>query len=79
MRKRSKHIHTDSYFYPARTISKCMKTNFLVPVRMQNISTQNMSSSKMSTQKIPNLHVCYTDKSESSRVNINVRSMYYRK
>ena len=43
----------------------------VVPVRMQMTNTQNMNIYEMNTQKIPNSHVCYLDKNESKRINMD--------
>ena len=66
MRKRSKHVTTDSYFYLSGHLTKCMmRFNMRVgPVRTQMTNVQKMNNSEMSTQNNPNLHVCYTDESE---------------
>ena len=59
--KMYKHMHTDSYLYITRQISKYMMRNSRVTVRTKKVSTQKMSNSKMSMQNIPNLYVCSTD------------------
>ena len=60
VRKRSKHVPTDSYFYLSRQLAKCtMRFNMPIgPVRTQMTNTQNMNNSEMSMQNISNLHVC---------------------
>ena len=64
VRKRSKHIPTDSYFYLAMYIAKYTMRNFHGTIRAQNISMQKMRNYNISTQNMSNLHVCYTDESE---------------
>ena len=56
VRKRYKIVPTNSYFYLARYISKCMTrlNSHVDPVITQMTSTQN----------IPNSQVCYTDESK---------------
>ena len=46
VQKRSKHVTTDSYFYPAIQISKCVMilNSHVVPVIMQMTSTQNITN-----------------------------------
>ena len=50
MRKRSKHMPTESYFYLARYLAKCMTSNLCGPEIAQKMSTQKMGNYKMSTQ-----------------------------
>ena len=66
MNKRSKHTTTESYFYLAIHLVKCMaRSNFRVfPVRTHIINTQDMNNSETSAQKIPNFYVCSSDNSE---------------
>ena len=66
VRKRSKYVPTDSYFYIARHPDKCMtRLNLhVVPVRIKMTNTQRMNNSEMSTQNIPNFRVCSTDKNK---------------
>ena len=73
MKKRLKHMPTDSYFYLARNIVKCMMSNLCGPVRMQKMNMQNMSNSKISTQKMSNLHVCSTDEGKLKSINADTR------
>ena len=61
MRKRSKHIPTESYLFIAIHLANFMMRNLRGPVRTQNMSTQNMSNYKISTKKMSNLHVCSKD------------------
>ena len=71
MRKRSKNAPTDSYFYLARKLAKCMmifNMNFGL-VRIKITNTQNMNNSEMITQNTPNSHVCSSDESESTSIN----------
>ena len=51
MRKRSKHMPTDSYFYLTRNLEKCMmKFNMRVdPVRTQMTNTKKINNYEMST------------------------------
>ena len=67
VRKSSKYEPTDSLFYLARQIAKCiMRINSHVGlVRTKMTNTQNMKKSVMCMQKTPNLHVCSIDVSES--------------
>ena len=73
VQKRSKHMHTDSFFYLAGQFAKCtMIFNMRIgPVRMQMTNTQKMNNTEMSMQKIPNLHVCYLDEIKSKGINVN--------
>ena len=71
--KSPKHEHTDSYFYLAIQISKCMMrsdtfNSHVEPVITQMTNTQNMNIYDMNTQKIPDLNVCYSDKSKSKGI-----------
>ena len=61
MQKRSKNLPTDSYFYLARHLAKCMMifNSHVGPVRMIMTSTQN----------IPNSQVYSSDESESKSIN----------
>ena len=61
---------THSYFYLSRHLAKSTMSNSRGPVRTKKTSTQIMSNYKMGMQKIPNLHICYTYKSESKRVHV---------
>ena len=65
VRRRSKHVPTDSYFYLARQLAKrTMRVNMRVcPLRMKMTNTQKMNCFETSTQNIPNLHVCYLESS----------------
>ena len=76
--KRSKDGPNDSYFYLARQLAKCMtRFNMCVgPVRTQTTNTQNMNNYEMNAQKIPTLHVCLLDDSESKRINADERSLH---
>ena len=69
--KSSKNVPTSSYLYISRHFSKCTtRFNMCVgPVRTQMTNTKSMNNSDMSTQKIPNLHVCSLNDSESKRIN----------
>ena len=71
VRKRSKHVSTDSYFYLARQLANFMMkfSMHVSPVRTQMANRQKMNNSYMSSQNIPNLHVCYSDESESKSIN----------
>ena len=53
MRKRSKHVRTESYSYLAWQLDTCMlRSNMrVVPIRAQMINTQNMNNYETSTQK----------------------------
>ena len=58
-KRRPKHEHTDSYFYLARQLEKCMVradtlNSYVYPVRTKTTATG----------QIPTLHVCSTDKSK---------------
>ena len=63
MGKRSKYTHTDSYFYLARHLTKCMMRfdMHVCPVRTKMTNIQKMNNSDMITQNIPYLHVCSSD------------------
>ena len=66
VRKISKYMHTDSYFYIARNLAEFMMSKKSMSnsgglVRTQNMSTQNMS----------NLRVCSMDESKSKIVHVN--------
>ena len=67
MQKRHKQVPAGSYFYIEIYLAKFMMKLYMRigPVRKQNNNTQKMNNHDMSTQKIPNLHVYYLDKSES--------------
>ena len=71
IRKRSKHVLTNNYFYLTGQLAKCMKRfNYNVgPVRMQMTTTKNIPSDDMITQKIPNSQVRYLEKSKSKGIN----------
>ena len=77
MRKRSKHMPNDSYFYLERHLSVCMMRFSISvgPVTTQMTNTQNMNNSDMSMQNIPNLHVCSSDKRKSKRIIANACSL----
>ena len=66
LRKRSKNEPTESKFYLARHLSKCMMRHNLHvgSVRTQMTNTQKINISEMNRQNIPNLHVYSLDKSE---------------
>ena len=68
VRKRSKHVPTDSYFYISINLAKCMmRFNFhVVPVITPMTSTQN----------IPNSKVCSSDKSKPKGINAD-KSLSY--
>ena len=61
LRKKSKQMSTDSYFYLSRQLANFMMRNLRGPVITQKTSTQNISIFKMSTQNIPNSHIFSTD------------------
>ena len=81
VQKSSKHVPTDSYFYLAMHISKCMMrfNSHVGPVRTQMTSKQKMNNSEMSaknilndaisTQNIPNSHVFSMNVSKSKGIN----------
>ena len=60
VRKSSKHISNDSYFFLEIKIATCMVRNLFGPEITQNMSRQKMSNSNISTRKIPNSHACST-------------------
>ena len=66
MRNRYKRVPTESYFYLARQLAKCMMrlNSHVVPIRTKTTNTRKMNSSEMITQKIPNSHVCSMDESK---------------
>ena len=74
MRNRTKQMPNKRYFPLAKQLVKCMIINPRGLVITHKMSTQKISNSKTSTQKIPDLHVCYTDKIESNSVNANTCS-----
>ena len=63
MLKGSKHEPTDSYFYPARKVDKCMVVlnSHIGCVRTKITSKNKMNNSKMISQKNPNLYFCSSD------------------
>ena len=71
MQKRYKHVHTDSYFYPAIQLAKRMMIfNIRVgPVRTQMTNSQKMNTYEMIIQMISNLHIYSSDESESKKIN----------
>ena len=71
VRKRSKHMSTDSYFYLARHLAKCMmRFNIPIgPLRTQMTNMLNMNNHETSMQKIPNSHVCSLGESEPKSIN----------
>ena len=69
VRKRPKHIPTNSYFYLVIHLEKCMMRNLRGPLITQNISTQKMNNYNTSTQKMSNSHVCSKDERESKSIN----------
>ena len=72
MRKRSKHEPTESYFYAARYLAKCMmRLNLYVgPVRTQTTNTQTMNIPEINTQQIPTLGFSSLEYSESKTINL---------
>ena len=67
-RKRSKCMPTGSYFYLERQPEKFMTST----QKMSNLHGLKRTQ-KMSMEKMGNLHVCYTDDSESKSVHANKR------
>ena len=59
IRKRSKHMRTESYLYLSIQLSKFVMSNDCGLLRTY----------KKSTQKIPNSHVCSTNGIKSNRIN----------
>ena len=86
VRKRSKHVRTDSYLYLARNLAKCMTrlNSHVDPVRMGMASTQKIPNSQvcsMEERKPKGIkadkrlsHVCSTDKREPKRFIVNACS-----
>ena len=73
MQKRSIHVPTESYFYLARHIDKCMtRLNICVgPARTQITNAQKMNNYEKSKQKIPNLQVCSSDERKTKGTNMD--------
>ena len=78
VKKRYKHMPTESYFYPTRQLAKFMMSNSRVSARTKNMSTQKMSNlrgsvrtQKTSMKNMSNPRGCSTDDIISKRVNIN--------
>ena len=66
MRKRPKHEPTDSYFYLARQLAKCMMRANAFNFHVEPVRTQMTN-----TQQIPILQVCSTDKSKSKLIIVD--------
>ena len=73
VRKISKYMPNDSYFYLVIQLANFMIISSRDLVRTHNISTQNMSNlcGLVRTQNISNFLGCFTDKIKSKKVNIN--------
>ena len=65
LRKRYKHMPTDSYLCLSRYLPRCMMRNPRDTVITQKTSTKKISNSKMSMQNILNSHVCSTEDSKN--------------
>ena len=57
--RRPKHDPTESYFYLARQLAKCMMRADAINSHLYSVRTKMAG-----TQHIPILHICSTDKSE---------------
>ena len=70
MRKRFKHMPTDSYFYLARQLNDVMTSNSCGLIRTQNRNTQKMNN-LCGLVRTQNYEIAYyKDKSDSKRVNV---------
>ena len=75
VRKGSKNVPTDGYFYISKQLEKCMmRFNICIgPVSTQMTNTRKINSSDMSRQNIPNSQVCSLDNIESKRIKVDKR------
>ena len=65
-RRRTKHESTDSYFYLARQISKCMMISDVLNLHIYHVRTEITA-----TKQIPISHICSTGESTLKEFQVN--------
>ena len=66
VRKRPKHEPTESYFYLARQLAKCMMIFYALNWNIDTVRTEITG-----TQQIPITHICSMDKSKSKELLVD--------